>query len=937
MCGEPVLGGAKFCAECGTPLGAANPAVIAAALASTPVVSERRLVSVLFADLVGFTPLSEHRDPEEVRELLSQYFDRCRALIERYGGTVEKFIGDAVMAVWGTPVAREDDAERAVRAALALTQAVTLLGEEVGMPELRVRAGVLTGSAAVELGSEGEGMVLGDTVNTASRLQSIADPGTVLVDDVTRRASEAAIAYEDAGEHQVKGREQPVRAWTRAARGRRRRRRAALRRPRGAVRRPRTGAADRSSAPRGRAPRTRQRPGGGRRRGGSGKSRLLWEFFKYLDGIEEIRWWHQGRCLSYGEGVAYWALAEMIRARAGIIEEEDPTTRARSCATRSRSSSTTSASAAWSSRGWRICSVSRSGRRPTAPTCSAAGGCSSSGWPTPSPVILAFEDLQWADSGLLDFIDYLLEWSADSPIFVLALDARAARAPPGVGAGRARAAGAGARSRRSSTVWRPAYPRICAREIGQRAEGIPLYAVETIRMLQDRGLLVQEGARYVVRPATSSDLEVPETLQALVASRLDDLDASRALAACRTRRCSGSRSRRRPSPRSADGPESEVARTLDGLVAKQVLARDDDQRSPERGQYVFLQALLRTVAYGTLSRRARKAVTWRRPSTSASRRGRARPATSPRCWRRTISRRSGPSRRRRTSRSSRVGVRDAWRPPAGRRRRWRSGPRHSATSSRRRSSPRATCSAPGCSRRPGVRCGRAATSRPPRQRLREAIALHERSGTSLGGPAAVALASMLRHQGRAGEVRASCSTGFARRRARHRPGLRAEALAELGVRGASRARPTTPGPFIEEALTASEDEQAWAPLASVLISRAVYLVMSHRNQEGYGVLRHALSLAELHDLPNTALRARFNLAAISIEQGRLAEAVDEVAAGLALARERGDRQWERALLGQQIAPLIMLGRWTEAATLTNTLLQGDLTSTRCQAPRSCPS
>src|SRR5205823_1263627 len=177
-------------------------------------VSQRRLVSVLFGDLVGFTTLSEHRDPEEVRELLSRYFDRCRTLIERYGGTLEKFIGDAVMAVWGTPVAREDDAERAVRAGLALTQAVALLGEEVGMPTLRVRAGVLTGNAAVEVGAEGEGMVLGDTVNTASRLQSLATPGTLLVDDVTRRSTEAAIAYEDAGTHEVKGREQPVRAWT---------------------------------------------------------------------------------------------------------------------------------------------------------------------------------------------------------------------------------------------------------------------------------------------------------------------------------------------------------------------------------------------------------------------------------------------------------------------------------------------------------------------------------------------------------------------------------------------------------------------------------------------------------------------------------------------------------------------------------------------------
>src|SRR6202030_4063133 len=126
--------------------------------------------------LVGFTTLAEHRDPEEVRDLLSRYFDRCRELIERYGGTVEKFIGDAVMAVWGTPVAREDDAERAVRAALEVVDAVTQLGSDTGAPELRARAGVLTGEATVNLGAIGQGMVAGDLVNTASRIQSAAEP-----------------------------------------------------------------------------------------------------------------------------------------------------------------------------------------------------------------------------------------------------------------------------------------------------------------------------------------------------------------------------------------------------------------------------------------------------------------------------------------------------------------------------------------------------------------------------------------------------------------------------------------------------------------------------------------------------------------------------------------------------------------------------------------
>jgi class 3 adenylate cyclase len=133
-CGAPNDPGDRFCAQCGVPLNGASATEAAAPVA------ERRLVSVLFADLVGFTTLSEHRDPEEVRELLSVYFDRCRTRIERHGGTVEKFIGDAVMAVWGTPVAQEDDAERAVRAALSLTQSVTALGEEVGIPELRLRA-----------------------------------------------------------------------------------------------------------------------------------------------------------------------------------------------------------------------------------------------------------------------------------------------------------------------------------------------------------------------------------------------------------------------------------------------------------------------------------------------------------------------------------------------------------------------------------------------------------------------------------------------------------------------------------------------------------------------------------------------------------------------------------------------------------------------------
>src|SRR5438876_6781048 len=131
-------------------------------------------------------------------------------LITRYGGTIEKFIGDAVMAVWGTPVATEDDAGRAVRAALDLTSAVAELGAEVGAPELRARAGVLTGEAAVNLAARGQGMVAGDLVNTASRIQSVAEPGTVVVGDATRRSTEAAIVYQEAGSHELKGKADQV-------------------------------------------------------------------------------------------------------------------------------------------------------------------------------------------------------------------------------------------------------------------------------------------------------------------------------------------------------------------------------------------------------------------------------------------------------------------------------------------------------------------------------------------------------------------------------------------------------------------------------------------------------------------------------------------------------------------------------------------------------
>jgi hypothetical protein len=825
------------------------------------------------------------------------------------------------MAVWGSPVAREDDAERAVRAALSMTQAVALLGEEVGMPEMRLRAGVLTGSAAVEVGAESEGMVLGDTVNTAARLQSIATPGTVLVDDVTRRASEAAIAYEDAGSHQVKGREQPVRAWTAlrvVAGAGGARRSAGLEAPFVGRDRELQTIIETADASAGEAQARLVAVVG---EAGSGKSRLLWEYFKYLDGIEETRYWHHGRCLSYGEGVAYWALAEMIRSRAGIIEEE-----ATESAREKLHQAVTRFVADPRERRLvepRLAHLLRLEERPDADRADLY-----SGWrlffermAAFDPVILAFEDLQWADSGLLDFIDYLLEWSADSSLFVIAL-------------GRPEL-------RQRRPAWdplvldplpfdnvsaileglAPGLPEELVSQIRRRAEGIPLYVVETIRMLLDRDLLVQEGARYVVT-GDVSELDVPETLQALVASRLDGLSgAERSL--LQDASVLGQSFTAAGAAALTGRSETEVVGVLDGLVAKQILARDDDPRSPERGQYVFLQALLRTVAYGTLSRRARKA----RHLAAAHHLERTWPgeardiaevlashyleaiAADPEAEDVATLRASA---RQTLTDAGRAAASLALGPEA---QRYLEQAAELADSDLQRAE---------LLEQVGQALLSSGESPAAEERLRTAIELRERSGTSLGGSAIIALASMMVYEGRIDEARALLDRFRSAEDSVTDRVTRAEALAELAITQIHAGVMDDGGALIEEALGVLEEEQAWPALTSALISRAVYLILSHRNEEGYGVLRHALYLAEEHDLLPVALRARFNLASISIEGGRLSEALDELYAGLQLARERGDRRWERALHGQQVAPLVILGRWEEATALAGSLLGDEL-------------
>ncbi len=606
-CGALVAPTAKFCAECGSALaGTAAPA--APAPAPTPV-AERRLVTVLFADLVGFTSQSESRDAEETRELLSLYFETARNVIERYGGRVEKFIGDAVMALWGAPVAQEDDAERGVRAALELVSAVEGLGADV-----RVRAGVLTGEAAVTIGAEGEGMVAGDLVNTASRVQSAAEPGTVLVGDSTRRASDAAIAYEDGGIHEVKGKTEPLQLWR----------------------------ALRVIANRGGEGRSAglEPPFVGRDRelrlvkelfhasaeeekahllsvvgvAGIGKSRLAWEFEKYIDGLVASVWWHKGRCLAYGDAIAYWALAEMVRMRARIGEDEpadsaqakltagDRAVRLRSGGARLRRAAAPAAA------------------RPDRPCARPTARISSPGWR------MFFERMAEQRARRADLRGHpvgrlgprrvrrvparMVAEPAD--LRDHARPARDLRPPPELGA---RARGASARSSSSRLPGRRSTRSCRARarpaDAASRADPRPRRRHSALRG-RDRAHAPRpraartRTATSTGRSARSTTLDVPETLQALIAARLDGLDPeerrllgdasvlgktfsvavwplSRARARRRRRRCSR------------------------GLVRKEVLALESDPRSPERGQYGFLQALVQRVAYETLSRHDRKA------------------------------------------------------------------------------------------------------------------------------------------------------------------------------------------------------------------------------------------------------------------------------------------------------------------------------------------
>src|SRR5579862_6547126 len=618
-CGAELFPGKSFCVDCGAPVsnsttsssGQLSPGVGSQQSRDWNPRTERRLCSVLFCDLVGFTTLAESKDAEEMRDLLSGYFDLARSIVTRYGGTVDKFIGDAVMAVWGVPVAREDDAERAVRAALELTSAVSAYGEEQATA-LAARVGVATGEAATTETKE-QGMVIGDRVNTASRIQSVAPPGSCYVDEATKNATSAAIAYLDQGEYELKGKTAPARLYK------------ALRVVAGVGGKQR---ADGLEAPFiGRDAELRALKdlfhSGVERRSprlvivsgpaGVGKSRLGWEFEKYADGLVDTILWHRGRCLSYGEGVSFWALAEVVRQRLGIAEEDPAEVAAQKLAeglVRFVAESEREYVGARLARLLGIETQSERGANLSREELFAGWRLFFERLAGVAPVVLLIEDAQYADVALLDFLDHLVDWTKDLSVFVVVFARpELAEKRPSFGAGRNRSLLSldpldQASMHQIVEALVPGISTEARAVITARAQGTPLFAIETIRSLIDAGVVqLIDGTHRLTGELT--ELAVPDSLHALLAARLDALEpATRSLVAVAS--VLGTTFPAEALVAVSGEEEAEVRAHLDELVRRDVLEVSADPLSPQRGDYRFSQEMLRQVAYETLSRRERK-------------------------------------------------------------------------------------------------------------------------------------------------------------------------------------------------------------------------------------------------------------------------------------------------------------------------------------------
>jgi class 3 adenylate cyclase/tetratricopeptide (TPR) repeat protein len=548
---------------------------------------ERKLVSVVFVDLVGFTARSETLDPEDVEAILRPYHERLRAELERHGGTVEKFIGDAVMAVFGAPQAYEDDAERAVRAALAIRDWA------VEENNLEVRIAVNTGEALVSLDARpetGEGLVAGDVVNTAARLQTAAPVNGVLVGEQTQRATSHVIDYREGDHVQAKGKAEPIRVWeavqatARLGVDVRQLARADL-----------VGREEEIRAIRDlfeqvreeRQPRALTLVGVP----GIGKSRLVYELFRIADQNPELLYWRQGRCLAYGDGVTFWALAEVAKAQAGILDSDSSEEADVKLRRAVREVVGEGGDAEW------VLNHLRPLVGLTADAGESRQAESFFAWrrfleavATERPCVLVFEDLHWADERFLDFVEHLLEWVADVPLLLLCTSRPEllARRPGWTDTLQlAPLSDEQTAALVHSLLEQAVLPAEVQRTLLERAGGNPLYAEEFARMVGERGPL--------------AELPLPETVQGVIAARIDGLPAEdkellQDGAVVGKVFWTGAVASLAGEDRWA------LEERLQGLARRDFLRRERRSSVEAESEYAFLHVLVRDVAYGSIPR-----------------------------------------------------------------------------------------------------------------------------------------------------------------------------------------------------------------------------------------------------------------------------------------------------------------------------------------------
>jgi class 3 adenylate cyclase/tetratricopeptide (TPR) repeat protein len=538
-CGHPNREAARFCEACGARLEAPS---------STR--EQRKVVTVLFCDVAGSTQLGEHLDPEALRALLARYFERMRGIVERHGGSVEKFIGDAVMAVFGVPTVHEDDALRAVRAAVEMRDAVPELGVEA-------RIGIATGEVVV--GTE-ERLATGDVVNLAARLEQAAAPGEIMIGAATHRLLRDIVDAEEVGELSVRGKAEPVDAYRVAA---------VTSEPTRRHGAPMVGRERQlgllqsafANAREDRACHLFTVLGSA----GVGKSRLVAEFLARIDATIV-----RGRCLSYGEGVTYWPAVEVVKQLDARPEEERPSAAVAALLHESDSAAMATAhEIAWGVRR----TLERAAQE--------------------QPLVVVWDDLQWAEEAFLDLVEHVADMSRDAPILVLCmarpelLDRR-----PGWAGGKLNAITAllepltFAETDKLLTALGGADDSVRSR-IRTAAGGNPLFVEEMLALARESG---------------DDPVAVPPTIQALLAARLDQLDEPER--SVLERGAVEGEVFHRGAVEALTPEKTHVATSLFGLVRKE-LVRPDRPQLPDEEAFRFRHLLIRDAAYDALPKAVR--------------------------------------------------------------------------------------------------------------------------------------------------------------------------------------------------------------------------------------------------------------------------------------------------------------------------------------------